>query len=52
MTLDTKTSQMGLSIWKSKVKVTLSDDNKGYHVHGDERIPKDVVYHGSLAFLT
>ena len=43
MTLDTKTSQMGLSIWKSKVKVTLSDDNKGYHVHGDERIPKDVV---------
>jgi len=43
MTLDTKTSQMGLSIWKSKVKVALSDDNKGYHVHGDERIPEDVV---------
>ena len=43
MTLDTKTSQIGLSIWKSKVKVMLSDDNKGYHVHGDERIPEDVV---------
>jgi len=43
MTLDTNTSQMGLSIWKSKVKVALSDDNKGYHVHGDERIPEDIV---------
>ena len=34
---------MNANNWNSAVTVRLSDDNKGYYVHGDERIPSDVV---------
>ena len=34
---------MNANNWNSAVTVRLSDDNKGYYVHGDERIPSDVL---------
>jgi len=34
---------MNANNWNSAVTVRLSDDNKGYYVHGDERIPEDVM---------
>jgi len=34
---------MNANNWNSAVTVRLSDDNKGYYVHGDERIPSDVM---------
>jgi len=38
-----KSTRVLVKAWRNAIDVILSDDDKGYHVHGDERISREVV---------